>query len=63
MAQLLTRITDSSRCVEHIINPLQHQEKHFNAVKIEDSMKPTSGFQHMKSGSIKAFDQCLPIVR
>jgi hypothetical protein len=59
--QLLTRVADSSRCVEHIINPLQHRERHVKAVKTEDSMKPISGSQRMKSGSTDAFDQCLPI--
>jgi hypothetical protein len=60
-AQLLTRAADLSTCVKHIINPLQHREKHVKAVKIEDSMKPISGSQRMKSGSTKASDQCLPI--
>jgi hypothetical protein len=59
--QLLTRVADSSRCVEHIINPLQHWVKHVKAVQIEDSMKPIGESQHMKSDSTKAFDQCLPI--
>jgi hypothetical protein len=63
IAQLLTHVADSSRCAEHIINPLQHREKHVKAVKAEDSLKPISGSQHMKSGSSKAFDQCLPIGR
>jgi hypothetical protein len=42
-AQLLTHVADSSRYVEHIINPLQHREKHVKAVKGEDSMKLISG--------------------
>jgi hypothetical protein len=62
-SQLLTRVTYLSRCVEYIINPLQHQKRHVKAVKIEDSMKPISGSQHMKSGSTKAPDQFLPIGR
>jgi hypothetical protein len=60
-AHLLTRVAYSSRCVEHIVNPLQHQERHVKAVKTEDSMKLISGSQHMKSGSTKASDRCLPI--
>jgi hypothetical protein len=59
--QLLTRVMDSSRCEEHIINPLQHREELVQVVKIEDSMQPLSGSQRMKSGSTKASDQCLPI--
>jgi hypothetical protein len=51
-----TRIVDLSRCIEHIINPLQHREKRVEAVKTEDSMKPISGSQCMKSGSIKVSD-------
>jgi hypothetical protein len=62
-AQFLTRVTDSSTCVDHIINPLQHRKKNVKAVKTEDSMKPISGSQRMKSGSTKASDQCLPIGR
>jgi hypothetical protein len=62
-AQLLTRIADSSRCVEHIIKQLQHQKKHVKAVKTEDSIKPIGGSQHMKSGSTKTFDQCWSIGR
>jgi hypothetical protein len=42
-AQLLTRVVDSSMCVEHIINTLQHREKHVKAVKTEDSIKSISG--------------------
>jgi hypothetical protein len=61
--QLLTRVADSSRCEEHIINPLQHRKEHIQAVKTEDSMKLIGGSHHMKSGSTKAFDQCLPIGR
>jgi hypothetical protein len=61
--QLLTRVMDSSRCEEHIINPLQHREELVQVVKIEDSMQPLSGSQRMKSGSTKASDQCLPIGR
>jgi hypothetical protein len=41
--QRLTRVVDSSRCEEHIINPLQHREKHVKPVKIEDSLKRISG--------------------
>jgi hypothetical protein len=63
VVQLLTRIADSSRCEERIINPLQHRKKHIRAVKIEDSMKSIGGSQRMKSGSTKAYDQCLPIDR
>jgi hypothetical protein len=59
--QLLTYVTDSSRCVERIINPLQHRKKHVNAVKTEDSIKSVSGSQHIKLGSTKTSDQCLPI--
>jgi hypothetical protein len=62
-ARLLTRAVDSSRCVEHIINLLQHREKHVKAVKTEGSMKSISGSQHIKSGSTKTSDQCLPIGR
>jgi hypothetical protein len=62
-AQLLTRVTDSSRCVEYIINPLQHWERHVKTVKTEDSMKSINGSKHMKLGSSKASDQCLPIGR
>jgi hypothetical protein len=47
-AQLLTRAADPSRCVEHIINPLQHREKQVKAVKTEDSIKPIIGSQRMK---------------
>jgi hypothetical protein len=59
----LTHVVDSSRCEEHIINPLQHREKHVQAVKTEDSMKPISGSQRMKSRLTKASDQCFPIGR
>jgi hypothetical protein len=38
--QLLTHVVNSSRCEEHIINPLQRRKEHIHAVKIEDSMKP-----------------------
>jgi hypothetical protein len=62
-AQLLTRVADSLRCEEYIINPLQHREKHVNAVKTEDSLKQISGSQLMKSVSTKVSDQCLPIGR
>jgi hypothetical protein len=41
--QLLTRVADSSRCEEYIINPLQHRKEHISVVKIEDSMKPIGG--------------------
>jgi hypothetical protein len=60
-AQPLTHVADSLRCEEHITNPLQHREKHVQEVKTEDSMKPISESQHMKSGLTKAFDQCFPI--
>jgi hypothetical protein len=30
---------DSSRCMEHIINPLQHRVKYVKVVKTEGSMK------------------------
>jgi hypothetical protein len=56
-AQLLTCVTDSSKCVEHIINPLQHQKRHVKTVKTADSMKPISVSQHTKLGSTKASDQ------
>jgi hypothetical protein len=61
--QLLTRVADSSRCFEHIINPLQHRKRHVKAVKTEDSMKLIIRSQHIKSGSTKVSDQCLPIGR
>jgi hypothetical protein len=61
--QLLTRVADSSRCEEHIINPLQQQKEYIQPVKIEDSMKSISGSQCMKSGSTKASDQCFSIDR
>jgi hypothetical protein len=63
VVQLLTRVADLSRCEEHIINRLQHWKEHIRAVKIEDSMNPIGGSQHMKSGSTKASNQCLPIDR
>jgi hypothetical protein len=63
VAQLLTRVVNSSRYEEHIINPLQHQKEHIQAVKTKDSMKSISGSQRMESGSTKASDQCLPIGR
>jgi hypothetical protein len=59
--QLSTRVADSSRCIEYIINPLQYRVKRVKAVKTEDSLKPRS--QCMKSGSTKTSDQCLPIGR
>jgi hypothetical protein len=62
-AQLLTRVTDSSRCEEHIINSLQLCEKHVQTVKTEDSMKSIGESQCMMSGSTKTSDQCLPIGR
>jgi hypothetical protein len=61
IVQLLIRVVDSSRCEEHIINPLQHRKEHIRAVKTKDSMKPIGGSQCMKSGSTKASDQCLPV--
>jgi hypothetical protein len=45
IAQLLTCVVNSSRCVEHIINPLQHREKYVKAVKTDGSMKPINGSQ------------------
>jgi hypothetical protein len=62
-AQVLTRVANSSRCEEHIIDPLQHQKEHIQAVKTEDSMKPNDGSQRMKSGSTKVSDQCMLIGR
>jgi hypothetical protein len=59
--QLSTRTVDSSRCIEHIINPLQHWVKHVKAIKTKDSMKLIKRSQCMKLGSTKASDQCLPI--
>jgi hypothetical protein len=61
--QVLTHVTDSSRCVEYIINLLQYQKKHVKAIKIEDCMKLINGSQRMKLGSTKLSDQCLPIGR
>jgi hypothetical protein len=49
-AQLLPRAADSSRCVEPIINPLQHRERLVKAGKTEDGMKPISGSRRIKSG-------------
>jgi hypothetical protein len=63
VVQLLTHIVNSSRCEEHIINPLWHQKEHIQTVKTEDGMKPISRSQRMESGSTKASDQCLPIGR
>jgi hypothetical protein len=63
VVQLLTRVADSSRCVEHIINPLQRRVKHVKTVKTEHSMKLISGSQRMKSSSIKTSDQYLLIGR
>jgi hypothetical protein len=37
--QLSTHVVDSSRCMEHIINPLQHWVKYVKVVKTEGSMK------------------------
>jgi hypothetical protein len=54
---LSTRVANSSRFIEHIINPLQHRVKHIKAVKTEDSMKSINGFQCIKLGSTKASDQ------
>jgi hypothetical protein len=54
--QLLTRVADSSRCVESIINQLQHRVKHVKILQIEDSIKPIGESQRMKSGSTKASD-------
>jgi hypothetical protein len=62
-AQLLTHVADSLRYVQHIINPLQRRVKHLKTIQIKDSMKLINEFQHMKSGSTKASDQCLPIGR
>jgi hypothetical protein len=61
--QLLTRVANSSRCEEHIINPLQYRKEHIQTVNTEDSMKPIGESQRMKLGSTKAPDQCLPIGR
>jgi hypothetical protein len=63
VVSLLTRVADSSRCEEHIINSLEHRKERIQAVKIEDTMKPIGGSHGMKSGSTKASDQCLPIDR
>jgi hypothetical protein len=60
-AQTLTHVADSSRCEEHIINPLQHQGKHVQAIETEDGIKLISGSQRMKSGSTKVSDQCFLI--
>jgi hypothetical protein len=62
-AQLLTRVTNSSTCEKHIIDPLLHQKAHIQAVKIKDSMKPIGGSQCMKLGSTKVSNQCLSIGR
>jgi hypothetical protein len=53
---VFTHVADLTRCVEHIINALQHRERYVKAVKTEDSIKPIRGSQHMKSGSTKASD-------
>jgi hypothetical protein len=63
VVQLLTCVTDSSRCEEYIINSLQHRKEYIWAVEIEDSMKSVGGSQCMKSGSTKTSNQCLPIDR
>jgi hypothetical protein len=61
--QLSTRVAESSRCKEHVMNPLQHRVKLIKAVKTEDSMELINGSQYLKSGSTKASDQCLSIGR
>jgi hypothetical protein len=43
--------------------PLQHRVKRVKAVETKDNIKPISGSQCMKTGSIKASDQCLSIGR
>jgi hypothetical protein len=41
-------IADSSMCIEHIINPVQHRVKIIIGLKIEDSMKLIRGSLYMK---------------
>jgi hypothetical protein len=61
--QLSTRVVDSSRCIERIINPPQHWVKIKRRVKIEDNKKSISGSQGVRSGSTNASDECVPIGR
>jgi hypothetical protein len=44
-----TCIADSSMCIEHIINPVQHRVKIIRRLKIEGSVKPIRGTRCMKS--------------
>jgi hypothetical protein len=62
-AAFVTCIAESSRCTEHIINPLQHRVKVIRRLKTEDSLKQFNESQHMEVGSIEVFDQCLPVSR
>jgi hypothetical protein len=57
-AALDTCIADSSKFVEHIINPLQHWVKVIRTFKIEDSLVQFQKSLCMKAGSMEAFDQC-----
>jgi hypothetical protein len=58
-----TCVADSSMCIKHIINPLQHRVKVIRRLKTEDSMEPIRISQGMKSGSIDVSDQCMSIDR
>jgi hypothetical protein len=42
---------DSSRCIEHFINPLQHRVKVIRRFKTENSMKQVNESQHMEVAS------------
>jgi hypothetical protein len=53
-----TCVADSSRFIEHIINPLQHRIKVVRRLKTEDSLMRFQESLCMKAGSIEASDQC-----
>jgi hypothetical protein len=48
VVQLLTRVADSSMCIEHIINPVRHRVKLIERLKIEGNVKPISETRCMK---------------
>jgi hypothetical protein len=50
-------------CIEHIINPQQHQVKVIRRIETEDGVKPIRKSQCMKSGSIEVSNKCMSISR
>jgi hypothetical protein len=50
VVQLSIYVTDSSMCIEHIINPVRHRVRLIKRLKIEGSVKTNRGIRCMKCG-------------